>query len=79
MQTTPKRPPRTPRPAKPASPPSARRPLGPRPTTVALVERIVELQVRQVPLDTFAAAMTPLRNQRRTGCRPDTLFDPSRS
>src|SRR6185369_9634368 len=62
MQTTPKRPPRTPRPAKPAAPPSAsaRRPLAPRPTAVALVERIVELQVRQVPLETFAATMTPL-------------------
>ncbi len=64
MQTTPKRPPRTPRAPKAAVPPStaasARRPLGPRPTTIALVERITDLQIRQVPLDTFASTMTPL-------------------
>ncbi len=61
MQTTPKRPPRTPRTPKAAAPPSsARRPPAPRPSTMSLVERITELQIRQVPLDTFANAMTPL-------------------
>lgn len=40
--------------------PSSRRAVGPRPTTVRLIERIVALQMRQVPLETFAAEMVPL-------------------
>jgi hypothetical protein len=33
---------------------------GPRPTTLKIVERITELQMRQAPLETFAADMVPL-------------------
>jgi chromosome segregation ATPase len=62
MQSTPKRPARVPRTTKPATPPltPSRRAVGPRPTTVALIERIIELQIRQVPLETFASDMVPL-------------------
>ncbi|MBI3770348.1 MAG: hypothetical protein HY271_17900 [Deltaproteobacteria bacterium] len=62
MQSTPKRPVRVPRTSKTAAPAltPSRRPVGPRPTTVGLVERIVDLQVRQLPLETFASEMVPL-------------------
>jgi hypothetical protein len=60
MQATPKR--RARARAKPAIPslPTARRPVGPRPTTFGLVERIAQLQLRQVTLETFASEMVPL-------------------
>ena len=62
MQNTPKRQTRGGRAAKAMAPGVAvpRRPVGPRPTTVALVERIVDLQIRQVPLETFASEILPL-------------------
>ena len=61
MQTTPKRqtrPGRTPKPTGSAA--ATPRRSGPRPTTLRVVERIVELQMHQVPLETFAAEMVPL-------------------
>jgi chromosome segregation ATPase len=61
MQSTPKRPSRLPRGTKAVpTAPSPRRTVGPRPTTIGLVERIVELQIRQVPFETFASEMVPL-------------------
>lgn len=52
------RPGRSPKPTTSGTP--APRRGGPRPTTLKVVERIIELQMRQVPLETFAADMVPM-------------------
>ncbi|HEY2386249.1 MAG TPA: hypothetical protein VGK30_04755, partial [Candidatus Binatia bacterium] len=61
MQGTSKRPARPGRPSKPTSSatPAPRR-GGPRPTTLKVVERITELQMRQVPLELFASDLVPM-------------------
>src|SRR5262245_37061070 len=62
MQGTSKRQMRSGRPPKAAAPVAdpKRSATGPRPTTIRLIERITELQMRQVPLETFAAEVVPL-------------------